>query len=68
MTEANSTRAPQRAASVRTALILTGVALAFFSGIIVAQRFGASAMWLGTLGIAVIGFPLAVLAARGRAR
>ena len=68
MTEANSVRVSQRAASVRTALILTSVALAFFGGIMVAQQFGPLATWLGTLGVAVVGFPLAVMAGRGRAR
>jgi hypothetical protein len=68
MTEENSTQESQRAASVRTALILTSVALAFFSGIIVAQQFGPLATWLGTLGVAVIGLPVAVMAGRGRAR
>ena len=68
MTEANATRVSQRAASVRTALILTSVALAFFGGIIVAQDLGPLATWLGTLGVAVIGFPLAVMAGKGRAR
>jgi hypothetical protein len=42
--------------------------LAFFGGIIVAQDLGPLATWLGTLGVAVVGFPLAVMAGKGRAR
>jgi len=43
MTEANSTRVAQRAASVRTALALAVVALVFFGSVIVAQCFGVHA-------------------------
>jgi hypothetical protein len=68
MTEANSTRAAQRAASVRTALTLAVVALVSFSGIILAQRFGPSMIGLGALGVAVVGFPLAAMMGRGSAR
>ena len=66
MTEANSIRAAQRAASVRTALILAVVALAFFGGIIAAQRLGQSMIGLGALGVAVIGGSLVALVGRRR--
>jgi hypothetical protein len=66
MTEANSIRAAQRAASVRTALILGVVALAAFGGIIAAQELGASVIGLGTLGIAVIWGCLAAVVGRRR--
>ena len=68
MTETNSTRASQGAASVRTALTLAGVALVFFIGIILAQGFGPSLIGLGALGVAIVGFPLAAIIGRGRAR
>ena len=68
MTEANATRAAQRAASIRTALVLALVALGFFAAILVAQFYGPSMIGLGALGVAVIGFPLAAMAGRGRAR
>ena len=61
MTEMNATRALQRAASVRTALILAVVALTFFGGIIAAQRLGQSMIGLGALGIAAIGGSLVAL-------
>jgi hypothetical protein len=68
MTEANSTLASQRAASVRTALSLAVVALVFFSGIILGQCFGLSTIGLGVLGVAVVGFQLAAMMSGGRAR
>jgi|HubBroStandDraft_6_1064221.scaffolds.fasta_scaffold6288936_1 protein-S-isoprenylcysteine O-methyltransferase Ste14 len=68
MTEANATRATQRAATIRTALVLALVALGFFGAILVAQFYGPSMIGLGALGVAGIGFPLAVLVGRGRAR
>jgi protein-S-isoprenylcysteine O-methyltransferase Ste14 len=68
VTEANSTRAAQRAASIRTALILALVAVGFFGAILAAQFYGPSMIGLGALGVAVIGFPLAVVVGRGRAR
>jgi len=64
--EANSTRASQRAASVRTALILAVVALTFFGGIIAAQRLGQSMIGLGALSVAVIGGSLVALVGRRR--
>jgi hypothetical protein len=66
MTETNATRALQRAASVRTALILAVVALTFFGGIIAAQRLGQSTIGLGALGVAVIGGSLVALVGRPR--
>ena len=66
MTETNATRALQRAASVRTALILAVVALTFFGGIIAAQRLGESMIGLGALGVAVIGGSLVALVDRRR--
>jgi uncharacterized membrane protein len=68
MTEANSTRAVQRAASVRTALVLALLALGFFGAILVAQFHGPSMIEIAVLGLALIGFPLAVVVGRGRAR
>lgn len=68
MTQANSTRAPQRKASVRTALVLAGIALLSFIGITVAQRIDASTIELGTFGLAIVGIPLAVIIGRRRTR
>jgi protein-S-isoprenylcysteine O-methyltransferase Ste14 len=68
MAEANSTQAAQRTASIRTALVLALVALGFFGAILVAQFYGPSMIGLAALGVAVIGFPLAVMVGRGRAR
>jgi len=64
MTQANSTRESQRAASVRTALVLAFVALVSFGSIGFAQSFGTAMAGLGALGIAFIGFLLAALAGR----
>ena len=66
MAETNAIRALQRAASVRTALILAVVALTFFGGIIAAQRLGQSMVGLGALGVAVIGGSLVALVGRPR--
>ncbi len=66
MTQANSIRASQRAASVRTALVLALVALVSFGSIAFAQSFGTAMIGLGALGTAFIGFPLAALAGRIR--
>ena len=68
MTEANSTQAAQRAASIRTALVLALVALGFFGAILVAQFYGPSMIGIAALGLGVIGFPLAVAVGRRRAR
>ena len=68
MMEVNSTRTSPRAASVRTAVALAGVALVFFIGIILAQGFGLSMIGIGALGVAIVGFPLAAIIGRGRAR
>jgi protein-S-isoprenylcysteine O-methyltransferase Ste14 len=68
MTEVNATRAAQRAASIRTALVLALVALGFFGTILISQFYGPSMIGLAALGVAVIGFPLAVAAGRGRVR
>jgi hypothetical protein len=66
MTQTNSTRASQRAASVRTALVLALVALVLFGSIAFAQSFGTAIVGVGALAIAFIGFPLAALAGRIR--
>ena len=66
MTQANSTREPQRAASVRTAVVLAVVALASFGGIILAQYSGSPKLGLGMLGLAFVGFLLAAMTRRGR--
>jgi hypothetical protein len=68
MTKENSIPRSQRAASVRTALMLAVVAALSFGAIIVAQRLGTSPIWLGMLGVAVIGFALAAMVGRRRAR
>jgi hypothetical protein len=68
VTEVNSTRAAQRAASIRTALVLALVALGFVGAILVAKFYGQAMIGLGALGVAVIGFPLAAVVGRGRAR
>jgi hypothetical protein len=68
MTGGSSTWASQRARSTRTALTLATLAFVFFGAIIVAQRFGPSGIWLGTLAAAIIGLPLAALVGTGRAR
>lgn len=64
--EANSTRTSQRAAGVRTALVLAVVAMASFGGIILAQYSGSSEVGLGILGLAFVGFLLAAMTRRGR--
>ncbi len=66
MTQANSTRASQRAASVRTAVVLAVVALASFGGIILAQYSGSPRVGLGILGLAFVGFLLAAMTRRVR--
>ena len=66
MTQANSTREPQRAASVRTAVVLAVVALASFGGIILAQYSGSPKLGLGMLGLAFVGFLLAAMTRRVR--
>ena len=68
MTEGSATRRTQRAASVRSALVLAVVAAVSFGAIIVAQRLGPSPILLGALGVAVIGFALAAIVGRRRAR
>ena len=68
ITEANATQAAQRAASARTALVLALVALGFFGAILVAQFYGPSMIGLAALGVAIIGFPFAVVVGRRRAR
>jgi len=56
----------QRAAGVRTALVLAVVALASFGGIILAQYSGSPRVGLGILGLAFVGFLLAAMTRRGR--
>jgi hypothetical protein len=64
---ARSTTSTQRSARVRTAWILTSVALFFFAAIIVAQRVESSLIGIGALGFALVGFLWAAIAARARA-
>ena len=66
MKQANSTVTLQRAAGVRTALVLAVVALASFGGIILAQYSGSPRVGLGILGLAFVGFLLAAMTRRGR--
>ena len=66
MRQANSTVTLQRAAGVRTALVLAVVALASFGGIILAQYSGSPKVGLGILGLAFVGFLLAAMTRRGR--
>jgi hypothetical protein len=66
MRQANSTVTSQRAAGVRTALVLAVVALASFGGIILAQYSGSPKVLLGMLGLAFVGFLLAAMTRRGR--
>ena len=60
MTEANSTRTSQRAASVRTAVTLAGVALASF-GAIIAEYSGSPQVGMGVLGLALVAFLLVAM-------
>jgi hypothetical protein len=66
MRQANSTVTLQRAAGVRTALVLAVVALASFGGIILAQYSGSPKVGLGILGLAFVGFLSAAMTRRGR--
>ncbi len=62
MTQATLTPAAQRAASLRTSVILALVALMFFGGFIVAQGSGWSMIGI----FAFAGFALAVITGRVR--
>jgi hypothetical protein len=66
MKQANSILASQRAAGVRTALVLAIVALASFGGIILAQYTGSPKVGLGMLGLAFVGFLLVAMTRRPR--
>lgn len=66
MKETNSTRASQRAAGVRTALVLAVVALVSFGGIILAQYSGSPKLGVGVVGLAFVGFLLGAMTRRGR--
>ena len=66
MRQANSTVTLQRAAGVRTALVLAVVALASFGGIMLAQYSGSPRVGLGILGLAFVGFLLAAMTRRRR--
>jgi hypothetical protein len=57
------TKAP-RHANLRTALTLASIAFVFFGGIIAAQSTGADAVWIGVVGVGIIGFLLAILGRR----
>jgi hypothetical protein len=48
----------QRAANLRTALILLSIAVVLFGGIIVAQYAGGSTAGIGVVALAIIGFLL----------
>ena len=66
MRQTKPTLASQRAAGVRTALVLAVVALASFGGIILAQYSGSPKVGLGMLGLAFVGFLLVAMTRRGR--
>jgi MYXO-CTERM domain-containing protein len=66
MKQANPTRALERAADVRTALLLALVALGAFTGIIFTQYSESSQVGLGVLGLALVGFVLATMTRRRR--
>src|SRR5258708_38741497 len=66
MNQANLARTAQRAASLRTAVILASFALVFFGGFIAAQGSGWSMIGMGALGFAFLGVPLARITGRGR--
>ena len=66
MRQANSTVTSQRAAGVRTALVLAVVALASFGGVILAQYSGSPKVGLGAFGLVLVGFLLAAMIRRGR--
>jgi hypothetical protein len=55
-----------RRANLRTALTLVSIAVVFFGGIIAAQSTGADAVWIGVVGVGLIGFLLAVVGRRAR--
>ncbi len=57
---------PARRANLRTALTLASIAAVFFGGIIAAQLTGADAVWIGVVGVGVIGFLLAALGRHAR--
>jgi hypothetical protein len=49
-------RDAQRAASRRTAAVLTAIAVAFFAGVIAAQYSGSPVIGIGVLMFAIVGF------------
>ena len=51
-----SDRNSRRAASPRTALVLTSTAMAFFVGVILAQYSGSPSVGFPLLGVAILGF------------
>ena len=51
----------QRGVNVRTALILLSIAMIFFGGVIVVRYAGGSAVGIGVLGLAAIGFLLVAI-------
>jgi len=55
---------PPRRANLRTAATLASIAAVFFGGIIAAQLTGADAVWIGVVGLGVLGFLLATLGRR----
>ena len=65
MTEAKSNRASQRAASIRTAVALTVVALASF-GAIIAEYSGSPRVGIGVLGLALVAFLLVAMTRKVR--
>jgi hypothetical protein len=51
----------QRAANVRTGLILLSIAMVFFGGFFVVRYAGRSAAGIGVLGLAILGFLLVAI-------
>lgn len=58
MSKPDDPKTAQRGANLRTALILLSIAAVFFGGIIASQYTGGNAVWMGVLGLAIIGFLL----------
>jgi len=58
MSKPDDPKTAQRGANLRTALILFSIAAVFFGGIIASQSTRGSAVGIGVLGFAIIGFLL----------
>ena len=59
-------KSAQHSTNLRTALILTSIAVVFFGGIIAAQFMGGNAVGIGVLGFAIIGLLLVTVGRRLR--